>query len=149
MPMCRNLGSISAPKAHHEWRPFGAWVASHRGKLASLKDRRPLQIAEVHNLGRCGALFFLLAVNPCCNYRKAEQRGIYTRHQFLFHRISFARMGQQPAQKILFPRPSGNMHNCFYVSNHPAAGAELIENKLRRPGTHWVSRAGALSLWTL
>src|SRR5260370_24210538 len=63
MPVRRDLGSVDAPKAHHEWRSLGAWVASHRRKVAALDDRRPLQIAEVHNFGRCGAVFFLLAIN--------------------------------------------------------------------------------------
>src|SRR5437879_627681 len=84
MPMRRNLGPISAPKAHHEWCPFGAWVASHRGKRASLKDRRPLQIAEVHNFGRRGAVFFFLAINRRRERSRTDQRGTNT-HSNLFH----------------------------------------------------------------
>src|SRR5467141_1973679 len=45
---CQCAG-ILAPSTHHEWRSFGACVPSHRRKIAALHDRRPLQIAEVHN----------------------------------------------------------------------------------------------------
>ncbi len=54
-----NLGSVNAPEAHHEWRSLGAWVARYRREIASFEDRRPLQIAEVQNFRRGGAVFFL------------------------------------------------------------------------------------------
>src|SRR6266851_5790621 len=85
MPMRRNLGSVSAPEPHHERRSFGAWVAGHRRKIASLQDRRPLQIAEVHNLGRRGAVFFLLAVNRRRKHGRTCQRDTHSSHSNLFH----------------------------------------------------------------
>jgi len=40
-------------------RMAGAWVTGYRREIASFEDRRPLQIAEVHNLGGAGLSFFL------------------------------------------------------------------------------------------
>src|SRR6266699_844348 len=85
MPMRRDLGSINAPEAHHERRSFGAWVAGHRRKIASLNDWRPLQIAEVHNFGWRGAVFFLLAVNRRRERGHTDQRDTNTSHSNLFH----------------------------------------------------------------
>src|SRR6266704_1105458 len=63
MPVRRDLGSVDAPEAHDEWGPLDAGIASHRRKIAALYDRCPLQIAEMHNFGRCGAVFFLFQLS--------------------------------------------------------------------------------------
>src|SRR6266513_1015236 len=85
MPMRRDLGSINAPETHHERRSLGAWVAGHRRNIATLNDRRPLQIAEVHNFGWRGAVFFLLAVNCRREPSHTDQRDTNTSHSNLFH----------------------------------------------------------------
>src|ERR1700687_3800494 len=85
MPMRRNLGPVNAPDAHHEWRSFGGWVPCHRRKIAALHDRRPLQIAEVHNFRRRGAVFFLLAVNRRRKHGRTDQRDAHTSRSNLFH----------------------------------------------------------------
>src|ERR1700680_1938943 len=110
MPMRRDLGSINAPEAHHEWRTLGAWVAGHRRKIASLYDRRPLQVAEAHDLGCRGAVFFLLAVNRRRERGHSDQRDTNTSHSNLFHPTLLCQKDRGPelAKKILFPSTVGN-----------------------------------------
>src|SRR5207248_9616265 len=84
MPVRGDLGSIGTAEAHYEWRSLGAGVAGNRGKIAALYDRRPLQIAEVHNLGRRRAIFFLLAINHR-RKRGADQRNAETSCQKFIH----------------------------------------------------------------
>src|SRR5216110_2492032 len=84
MPVRGDLGSIGTAEAHYEWRSLGAGVAGNRGKIAALYDRRPLQIAEVHNLGRRRAIFFLLAINHR-RKRGADQRNAETSYQNFFY----------------------------------------------------------------
>src|SRR5260370_31002176 len=85
MPMRRDLGSVDAPEAHYEWGPLDAGIACHRRKIAALYDRRPLQIAEMHNFGRCAAVFFLLAINRRRKRGRAHQRDTHTSHSKSFH----------------------------------------------------------------
>src|SRR5882757_6259812 len=100
MPMRRNFGSVNAPETHHEWRSFSAWVAGHGRKIASLKDRRPFQIAEVHNFGRRGAVFFLLAVNCRRKHGRTDQRDAHTSRSKLFMQLSSVKkIGPRTGQK--------------------------------------------------
>src|SRR5258708_8843012 len=83
--MCRNLGTSRPLDAPHERRAFGAWVAGRGRKLVALYDPRPLQIAEVHNLGRCRAVFFLLAITRRRKRGRTHQRDTHTSHSNSFH----------------------------------------------------------------
>src|SRR5712672_317153 len=74
MPMRRNFRSIRATYAQYELRPVRAGVASHGCQIASLDDRRPLQIAEVHDFGWRRAFFLFLAANSDSNYQEPDER---------------------------------------------------------------------------
>src|SRR5712664_577675 len=126
MPMRRNLGPVNAPDAHHEWRSFGAWVAGHRRKIAALHDRRPLQIAEVHNFGRRGALLLLLAVNSRGDHRNPNQRCADTSRSIHFHRhLLLWKWGNHLLRKRYSCRGPGAIRGQIWpaqVSNHAVVG---------------------------
>src|ERR1700687_245365 len=128
MPMRRNLGPVNAPDAHHEWRSFGAWVPSHRRKIAALHDRRPLQIAEVHNFGRRGAVFFLLAVNCRRKHGRTDQRDAHPSRSNLFHAFLLCKKDRAPN----WPKDTPPMRR----RQHQSISRTRIEHSPRRHGQH-------------
>ena len=93
MPVRWNLNSVSTADAQDKRRSFGTGVAGNRCEFATLHDRRPFQIAKVHDLVRLGALLFLLAVNSRCRYCESDQCRTHISQLILFHNCLLRRNG--------------------------------------------------------
>src|SRR5260370_42599526 len=153
VPVCRNFRPIRTPESNHKRLSFGVWVSFHYRDVASLDDRRPLQIAEVHNFGRCGAVFFLLAINRRRKRGRAHQRDTHTSHSKPFHQtllfqkdrtLNWPKDTPPPARLARHVNLHGTDRALFQQRLAPYWQPLMsAANKTRREGTFEVSLRGA------
>src|SRR5260370_33335035 len=88
MPVCRNLGSIGAADTHNEGSSLGVGITRHGPEVAPFDDRRPFQIAEMHDLVRVRGFFFLLAVHARTKHQSCCGECENVNHAISFHEFS-------------------------------------------------------------
>src|SRR5882757_8677443 len=85
MPVRRDLGSVHAPDAENKLCAVRSWIAGNMRKLASLYDRRPLQISGPHDIVSGNGLSFFLGKRSGAQHRYANKQRARVDQGVVFH----------------------------------------------------------------